>query len=138
MCIKMIEKYWHTPRGVLANVSAHARTLNPTPQTAIVIIVDVVIKIVVRGQKNLLFFIKVLAISDDSNFSIFFVFLGGSPNIYRHFSSSFTLISAHTNFHNPRTTPSRRKVIRYRERKEKNICTHQEGSSLTCLRTQEP
>jgi hypothetical protein len=32
------------PRGVLANVSAHARTLNPPPQkkTAIVVIADVV------------------------------------------------------------------------------------------------
>jgi hypothetical protein len=34
------------------------------------------------------------------------------------FSSSFTLISGHTNFHDPRTTPSGRKVIR-RSRKKK-------------------
>jgi hypothetical protein len=37
----------------------------------------------------------------------------------RHFSSRFTLISAHTNFHDPRTTHSGRKVIRYRERRER-------------------
>jgi hypothetical protein len=40
------------PRGVLDNVSAHARTLNPPPpkktkKTAIVIIVDVVVDIIV-------------------------------------------------------------------------------------------
>ena len=36
---------------------------------------------------------------------------GGVPNKnFRHFPSTFTLISAHTNFHDPRTTPSVRKV----------------------------
>jgi hypothetical protein len=29
---------------------------------------------------------------------------------FRHFSSSFTLISAHQKFHDPRNTPSGRKV----------------------------
>jgi hypothetical protein len=47
------------PRGVLANVSAHAGTLNP-PNTAIVIIVDIidvvvvivdVIDVVIRGKQ---------------------------------------------------------------------------------------
>jgi hypothetical protein len=74
------------PRGVLAIVSAHARTLNP-PQTAIITIIDVVIivEVVIRGpQKNVL--------------------------------TIFCLISAHTNFHGPRTTPSGRKVIRRRKR----------------------
>jgi hypothetical protein len=28
-----IRQYWRTPRGVLASVSAHARTLNPPPLT---------------------------------------------------------------------------------------------------------
>jgi hypothetical protein len=39
--------------------------------------------------------------------------------LFHRFSSCFTLISAHTNFHDPRTTPSGRKVIRYRRKKER-------------------
>jgi hypothetical protein len=97
-------EYWRTPRGVLANVSVHARTLNPPPNCH-------------RhhhrrrcrrrrcrrqhrrkGQKKLNFSIKVLAISDNSDFSTIF------------------FLSAHTNFHDPRTNPFGRKVIRYRER----------------------
>ena len=43
----------------------------------------------------------------------------GGQIYIRIFSSSFTLISAHLNFHYPRTTPSVRKVIRRRRKKEK-------------------
>jgi hypothetical protein len=116
------------PRGVLANVSAHTRTQQKQKQNAIVIIVDVIIvvdfvvivdidviiDVIVEGGTKLNCLIKVLAISDKN---------------VRHFSSSFTPISAHTNFHDPRTTPSGRKVIRRRrgggkrkerEKKEKN------------------
>ena len=42
-------KYWRTARGVFANVSAHARTLN-SPPTAIVIIVDVIVDVILRGN----------------------------------------------------------------------------------------
>jgi hypothetical protein len=63
-------------------------------------------------EKKSDFLIKVLAISDNSDF-----FGGGIPQFFgRHFSSSFTLISAHTNVHDPRTNPSGRKVIRRREK----------------------
>jgi hypothetical protein len=41
------------------------------------------------------------------------------PQIFfRYFSSSFTQISAHTNVHDPRTTPSGRKVIRRRKKRK--------------------
>ena len=60
-----------------------------------------------KKSKKSDFSIKVVAISDNSNFSIF-------QKKNRHFSSHFTLISAHTNFHDPRTSPSGRKVIRRR------------------------
>ena len=51
--------------------------------------------------------------------------MGGGPNFSsQHFSSSFTLISAHTNFHNPRTTPSGRKVIRRREKRKEKKTTN--------------
>jgi hypothetical protein len=39
----------------------------------------------------------------------------------RHFSSSFTLIRAHTNFHDHRTTPSGREAKRKEREKEKKI-----------------
>ena len=80
-------------------MSAHARTLNPpTPkkQNAIVIVVVDVLVIVdvvdiVEGQtKKSNFFIKVLIISDNSDFSIFllflfiyfFIYFGGGPPIF--------------------------------------------------------
>ena len=58
-----------------------------------------------KKKSKINFSIKVLAISDNSDFSFFLFFcLGGVPQIFfRHFSSSFTLMSAHTNFHDPRT-----------------------------------
>ena len=74
-----------------------------------------------KRRKKLDFSIKVLTISDNSDFSIFIFFGGGvgGPNkISPHFSFSFTLISAHTNFHDPRTNPSGRKVIRRRRKKK--------------------
>jgi hypothetical protein len=43
---------------------------------------------------------------------------GGPPNFFPPFLSFFTLISAHTNFHDARTTPSGRKVI-WRRKKER-------------------
>jgi hypothetical protein len=64
------------PRGVPAYVSAHARTLNPPkPQTAIVIVVNVidvviavnvVINVIIDVVIVVYFLIKVLAISDTS------------------------------------------------------------------------
>jgi hypothetical protein len=52
-------------------------------------------------------------------FQFFFNFVlswGGVPKQnFSHFSSTFTIISAHTNFHDPRTTPSGGKVIRRRK-----------------------
>jgi hypothetical protein len=84
-----------------------------------------VLKISFRFKKKI-FSIKVVTISDNSDhFSLFakqinFPPEGGGRGVTHipphHFSSSFTLISAHTNFHDPRTTPSGRKVIRRRKK----------------------
>ena len=76
-----------------------------------------------KKNSKFYFSIKVLAISDNSDFSkkkiIFFLGGGGVPQFFfGHFSSTFTLISAHTNFHDPRSTPCGRKV-RAERRKEK-------------------
>jgi hypothetical protein len=62
-------------------------------------------------------------------FYLFFVFWGGGgvpQKISLNFSSSFTLTQiypAHTNFHDPRTTHSGRKVIRCREKSIKDLST---------------
>ena len=56
-----------------------------------------------------------------------------SFNFFRHFSSRFTLISAHTNFHNPRINPSGRKVIRYRRRKKEREKEEEEEKKTTNL-----
>jgi hypothetical protein len=54
-------------------------------------------------------------------FYLFYLFFWGGdgpPHFFRHFSSSLTLISAQNFVHDPRTTPSGRKV-RESERREK-------------------
>jgi hypothetical protein len=72
-----------------------------------------------KKNSKFYFSIKVLAISDNSDFSkkkIIFFLGGGVPQFFfGHFSSTFTLISAHTNFHDPRSTPCGRKVRAERE-----------------------
>ena len=60
------KKYWRMPRGVLAPVSAHARTLNSPPPFN---------PLGAGGEK---FLIKVLAISDNSDHFSFF----SSPNFF--------------------------------------------------------
>jgi hypothetical protein len=83
-------------RGVLTNVSAHARTLNPLPPK-----------------------LPSSSSSTSSSSSKSSSSLSPSPIfVSSHFPSSVNLITAHANFHNPRTTPSGRKVIRRRRKRE--------------------
>jgi hypothetical protein len=78
-----------------------------------------------RGEKKIEFFDQSSRHFRQFTFHIFQKKIikpkGGVAKLcFRHFSSSFTIISAHTNFHDPRTrtTSSGRKVIRRRRGKK--------------------
>ena len=70
--------------------------------------------------------------------------LGGVPQIFfRHKSYFFCELGPHTKFHNPRTTPSGRKVCDPERKKEErkimpNFRSRRWGSSLPGLRTRDP